>query len=431
MTVSQAPQSSRERSHAGGEGVSEATLRELRDALVLVFDAELRLVDAGGPVLERPPDRESCRRGRALEEVLAGEVWSTVESLARSALMGQTRSREIWTAGQDHCLTLDVGPLRCEHEHTWAEQAGARAPGEGVALMLDVTERRREELLGARVRGAAPERARAVGTGLLDMEGRWLLVNRGLCDITGYTSDELLGKRFDGIVHPEDASNDSEQRRRLLAREIPAFGVRKRYFDAAGETVAAIVSMSLVRGPDGAPRHFVTQLQDVSERRRLEQEVRSLADHDPLTGLRNGRLFAHELRLQVARSRRYGEVAGLMLIDVELRAGGRATPSQRLRDELLGGLARALLRRVRETDLLGRLGDRRFALLLPHIDEEGVEVVAGSLERVIDSYSLDAGDQLLCPAASIGVALIDEATPSAEEAIAAAERAGRLRGRTS
>ncbi len=332
VSVSHAPQSSIEGAFAGGEAAGEDALRELRDAVVFVFDGELRLVDAGGPVLERLRYRESCRRGAPLGELLAREVWQTVEPLARSALLGQTRSREIWTAARGHCLTLDIGPLHEASEQKGrADGLGAEAAGAGVALMLDATARRRWELLRTGSREDDPDAhdhpgARVVGTGLLDMEGRWLLVNRDLCDITGYTGDELLGKRFEGIVHPEDAANDREQRRRLLAREIPAFGVHKRYFDAAGETVTAIVSMSLVRGRDGAPLHYVTQLRDISERRRMEEEVRGLSDHDQLTGLRNGRLFAHELRLQIARSRRYGEMAGLIVIDVDVCGDGSPNP---------------------------------------------------------------------------------------------------------
>ena len=152
-------------------------------------------------------------------------------------------------------------------------------------------------------------------------------------------------------MHPDDADNDSEQRRRLLAGEIPAFRVEKRYFDAAGETASTILSMSLVRDHDGTPLHYIAQLQDVSERRRLEENMRGLGDHDPLTGLRNRRLFGHDLKLQVARSRRYGEVAGLMVIDVDAFRRVNDIHGEQAGDQALEAIARALTRRLRETDL--------------------------------------------------------------------------------
>jgi diguanylate cyclase (GGDEF)-like protein/PAS domain S-box-containing protein len=262
-----------------------------------------------------------------------------------------------------------------------------------------------------------------IGTALLDSDGRWLLVNRALCDITGYTAAELVGKRFDGIVHPDDVHNDREPRRALLAGEIPAFQVEKRYFDAAGEIVSAILSVSLVRDQAGAPLHYIAQLQDISERKRLEEHLRHLADHDPLTGLRNRRLFEHDLRLQVARSQRYDEVAGLMVIDLDGFKAVNDRFGHKAGDETLKALARALTRRLRETDLIARLGGDEFAVLLPHIDSDGLAVVADGLACMLPACSVDIGEQVLHPRASIGTTLIDRRTASAEQALEKADRA--------
>lgn len=416
---------------AGADRAAEAALHELPDALILAFDTELRFVRTAGHALERLGDPDSFSEGRLLVDALPAELWRAIAPLLRSALAGETRSREIWTAGQRHCVTVDVGPLR-------AHGAGAGAEGAimgGIAVVLDVTARRQAELLAPRPESAFEEHVERlerspIGTGLLDSEGRWLLVNRALCDITGYTTEELVGRRLDGIVHPEDAGNDGEQRRRLLAGEIPAYSVEVRYFDAAGETVSAIVSMSLVRDRDGRPLNYVAQLHDVSERKRLEENMRGLGDHDPLTGLRNRRLFGHDLKLQVARCRRYGEVAGLMLIDVDAfrRVNGRH--GERAGDEALEAIARALTRRLRETDLIARLGADQFAVLLPHIDADGLAVVAEGLSRVIAACGIDVGEDFVHPSASIGFTLVDEHVASAEDALLAADRAMRAARRT-
>jgi diguanylate cyclase (GGDEF)-like protein/PAS domain S-box-containing protein len=411
---------------AGADRAAEAALRELPDALIVVFDAELRFLRTAGQALERLGDPDSCSAGRPLAGTLPAELWRSIEPLLRSALTGETRTREIWMAGQRHCVMVDVGPLRQSGVAAAAEvgQAG------GIAVMLDITARRQAELLAPRPQSDFEEHVdrlerTPLGTGLLDADGRWLLVNRALCDITGYTADELIGQRLDGIVHPDDAGNDSEQRRRLLAGQIPAFRVEKRYFDAAGETLSAIVSMSLVRDRDGTPAYFIAQLNDVSERRRLEENMRGLGDHDPLTGLRNRRLFGHDLKLQVARSRRYGEVAGLMLIDVDAFRSVNDRHGEQAGDEALEAIARALTRRLRETDLVARLGADQFAVLLPHIDEEGLAVVAEGLSRVIAACGVDVGDEFLHPSASIGVAIVDEQVESAEQALLQADRAMR------
>ncbi len=402
------------RAHA--DRAADAALHELAEAVSLTFDAELRIERVAGQALERLGDPDACTAGRPLAQALAPAVWRTLEPLLRSALVGETRSRELWSAGQRHCVAIDVGPL------------GAG----GMAVVLDITGRRQAELLQAHNHsdfdGEYERFERTpIGAGVLDMDGSWLLVNRALCDIVGYTADELLGRPFEQIVHPQDAGNDSEQRRALLAGEIPAFRVDKRFFDAAGETGSAIVSLALVRERDGTPLHYLAQLQDVSERRRLEQNMRALGDHDALTGVRNRRLFGHDLKLQVARSRRYGEVAGLMLIDLDGFRRVNDVHGEQAGDEALEAVARALGRRLRETDLLARLGADQFAVLLAHIDEQGLAVVADGLARVVAACGIDVGDDVVHPSASIGFTIVDEHTHSAEAALVAADRAMRMR----
>jgi diguanylate cyclase (GGDEF)-like protein/PAS domain S-box-containing protein len=414
---------------AGVDHAAAAALRELPEALILAFDRDLRFVLTAGHEIERLGHPPACREGQNVCDAFAPELWDLLGPLFRSALEGETRSREIWVGEQQHCLMVDVGPLRmngraAHQEGTAGEQDDDGVAG-GVAVVLDISARKRAEAFAARPQGDFEQvfdRA-PIGTGLFDTDGRWLLVNRALCEITGYTADELIGKRFDGIMHPEDANNDARDRERLLAGEIAALQVEKRYFDAAGEVVSAIVSMSLVRDRDGAPLHYIAQLQDISERKRLEEHLRYLADHDPLTGLRNRRLFEHDLRLQVARSHRYGELAALMVIDLDAFKEVNDSYGHKVGDDTLKAVARALTRRLRESDLVARLGGDEFAVLLPHIEAEGVAVVVEGLERVIPACTIDAGAAVIHPSASIGCALIHEQTESAEQALVEADQA--------
>jgi diguanylate cyclase (GGDEF)-like protein/PAS domain S-box-containing protein len=403
--------------------VAAAAMRELPEAMIVTFDTELRFILAAGPALKRLGNPPACREGQPLADALPAEVWRPLEPLFRSALAGEIRSREVWTAGERHCLMVDVGPLRVSGA-AGASEEGTVVAG-GLAVILDITSRKRSDAVAQRPQADFAEvfERSPIGTGLLDLDSRWLLVNRALCEITGYTVDELIGKRFDGIVHPDDAYNDAEQRQRLLAGELSAYQVEKRYFDAAGETVAAMLSVSLVRDPEGAPLQLIVQMQDISGRKQLEEHLRHLADHDPLTGLRNRRLFEHDLKLQVARSQRYGEQAALMVIHLDYFKRLNDEHGHVIADETLRAVARGLSRRLRQTDLLARLGGDEFAVLLPHADGEGAAVVADGLARVIRACGVDVGDEVLHPAASIGFALIDNRCESAEQVLAEAGRA--------
>jgi len=397
----------------------QASLRELPDAVILAFDHDLRFIVAAGTAIERRGNPAAYREGQSVEDAFPAELWKAIRPLFCSALEGETRSREIWTADESHCLMVDAGPLPLNGSGT--VQGGASIEG-GLAVLRDTTVRRMgEEMYPTLSDGFEEIFDRApVGTGLLDRDGRWMLVNRALCEITGYTSDELIGKRFDGIIHPDDAFSDREERQRLLTGEIPAFQVEKRYFDASGEVASVILSMSLVRDQEGAPLHYIAQLQDISERKLFEEQLRKLADHDPLTGLRNRRLFLHDLHLQVARSRRYGEVAGLLVVDVDGMPEICEMHGHEAGEETLRGVARALTRRLRQTDLVARVGTEQFAVLLPHIDEDGVAVVAEGLARVIPNCSVDVGAAVVHPVARIGYTLIDRSTPSTQAALSEA-----------
>jgi diguanylate cyclase (GGDEF)-like protein/PAS domain S-box-containing protein len=419
----------------------EIALRELPEALILVFDEDLRFVLSAGQALTRSGSAPGTfRAGQPIADAFPADLWRLMEPLCRSALQGETRSRELWTTDGRHGLMVDIGPLRPGVPATGAPRPSVSAAAghdgilggahgnvaaAGVAVVLDVSARRREAPAARHPRehldlvfDHAP-----IGMGLLDPEGRWVLVNHALCEITGYTSAELIGRRFHDIAHPKDADSDVAERRQLLSGEIAAFQTEKRYFNAAGETMSALLAISLVRDRDGAPLHYIVQLQDISERKRLEERLRHLADHDPLTGLRNRRLFEYDLELQVGRCQRYGEHAALMLIDLDDFKHVNDSHGHRVGDEALRAVARTLTRRLRTTDLVARLGGDEFAVLLPHMDRPSAEHVAADLTRVIATCTVDAGDIVLHLSGSVGFTLIDRQARDDEQILVEADRA--------
>ncbi len=123
-----------------------------------------------------------------------------------------------------------------------------------------------------RFRGALEHAA--IGMALVAPDGRWLRVNPALCDIVGYTEPELLSRTFQDITHPDDLSADLEQFDRLISKEIEAYHLEKRYIHKAGHAMRILLSVSAVRDVAGVPLYFVAQVQDITERKRAEDELR-------------------------------------------------------------------------------------------------------------------------------------------------------------
>ena len=119
-----------------------------------------------------------------------------------------------------------------------------------------------------RFRGAFD--AAAIGMGLLALNGRWLKVNASLCNLVGYSAEELLTMNFQQLTHPDDLEPDLELSRRLLAGEFPTYQMEKRYIHKDGHTVWIHLSTSLVRDADRAPAYSVAQVIDISDRKQAE-----------------------------------------------------------------------------------------------------------------------------------------------------------------
>ena len=132
----------------------------------------------------------------------------------------------------------------------------------------------------------------AVGVAHVAIDGRWLRVNRRLCEIVGYDESEMLVRTFADITHPDDLEIDVGQAQRVLAGEIGTYTLDKRYLHKGGAHVWVELTVSLARDDDGQPEYFIAIISDASERKRAESRLRTaLAVKEEFLGL-----VSHELR---------------------------------------------------------------------------------------------------------------------------------------
>ena len=113
----------------------------------------------------------------------------------------------------------------------------------------------------------------AIGIALVAPDGKWLKVNRAICEITGYSESELLERTFQDITHPEDLDLDLANVGKMLAGEIETYQMEKRYFHKNGAIVWVLLSVSLVSDANGRPCFFISQIQDITSRKESERRL--------------------------------------------------------------------------------------------------------------------------------------------------------------
>jgi PAS domain S-box-containing protein len=117
-----------------------------------------------------------------------------------------------------------------------------------------------------------------IGMALIDLEGRWLRLNRSICQILGRPEQELRATRMRELSHPEDRASDDPLVAELLAGRRRSFAIEKRLLGGDGQIIHVLLHVSLMHGDGERPLYFLYQLVDVTERRRAEAERRAGED---------------------------------------------------------------------------------------------------------------------------------------------------------
>ena len=263
-----------------------------------------------------------------------------------------------------------------------------------------------------------------LGLAIVDADGRVLVANDALGAIAGLRVEALVGMSIGDLL--DDEALDPA---RLLAGETARTSAtcRLRLPDGNSRWVQTTVACDGQRPPS-----LIYQLEDVTERERLQHQLEYLIDHDGLTGLLNRRRFEQELDQALARSARSREGGAVLMIDLDGFKAINDEFGHAIGDELLREVASALRERCRASDVLARLSGDEFALLVPGASRSDAELVAAALVAVVARHPVAVGEERAGVSASIGAAMIDDQTTPellslADGAMYAAKDQGRNR----
>jgi PAS domain S-box-containing protein len=266
--------------------VQDITERKSAESALVASEDKFRSAFAVSP--------EAMNITRATDGMIldVNEGFTAITGYERDEVVGKTAleipvwdnpsDRERLVQGLRNCGRVDgmIGPFRRKDGQIRTGRMSARLMDvDGVPHILaasaDITQeaKARAELLDSREQLRATIEQAAVGISRVGLDGAWLDANDALCSMLGYSAEELRGRRFSDVTHPDDVGKDIEALDQLGRGEMTEYHTEKRYIAKDGRIIWTKLAVTLAWDADGTPAYTVAVTDDITERKHAEDAL--------------------------------------------------------------------------------------------------------------------------------------------------------------
>lgn len=258
-------------------------------------------------------------------------------------------------------------------------------------------------------------------------------VNPAFTALTGYDADEVIGQSTRLLQGPKTDPRTVADVRAAMEAQRP-IRVEQLHYKHDGEEFWIDTNVVPLRDAHGRVSHFATIGRDLTATKQLQEELRLMANTDPLTGLLNRRRFLEQAETEFLRSQRHGHELAAVLLDIDHFKTINDTHGHFVGDQALIAMSCATDNLLRGTDILGRWGGEEFVILMPETPLSGAAILAERLRKLLAQLAVDTAAGTLRFTVSAGVAArsrldagITDILQRADTALYAAKQHGRNR----
>ena len=325
-------------------------------------------------------------------------------------LLSRWLAGEVFASHHENPILTRSGEQRLIQWNNTVLRSPAGTPIGVASIGYDITHRKEAEtaLKESEERFRSTFEQAAAGMGYTTLEGRWVRVNQRLCDIVGYTREEMLTLTYQDITHPDDQDLGRDALRKLITGERQTLTREKRYIHKNGKPVWVDVTVSTLQNESGEAKYFMAVVQDITGRKALELELFHAQRMEGVGQLAGG--IAHDFnnlltvisgRSQLALGRMASSDPLRREFDLIYKTSARAAA---LTHQLLAFSRKQVLQPKvldlnelvdNSTNLLQRLiGEHIDLAFVPAPDAGRVRVDPGQLEQVIVNLAVNARDAM-------------------------------------